>query len=106
MDIQFPEEQFKNAMPDGYIPGWRRRFMICVAKNLIMHDRVSTAIAEPTRRNIVRATLGGFRTGEVMARDYRVNSSIVRKRYPKNWGALVSDEVNRILDLTKNKTVV
>ena len=66
MDIQFPEEQFKNAMPDGYIPGWRRRFMICVAKGLIMHDRVSTAIAEPTRRNIVRATLGGFRTGEVM----------------------------------------
>lgn len=106
MDIQFPEHQFKWAMPNGFIPGWRRRFMICVAKSLIMHDRVSTAIAEPTRRNIVRATLGGFRTGEVMTRDYRVNSSIVRKRYPKNWDALVSDEVNRILGLTKNKTVV
>ena len=53
MDIQFPEEQFKNAMPDGYIPVWRRRFMICVAKGLIMHDRVSTAIAEPMSDNDV-----------------------------------------------------
>jgi hypothetical protein len=102
MDIQFPEEQFKNAMPDGYIPGWRHRFMVCVAKGLIMHDRASTAIKEPTRKNIIRSALGGFFFGTAMARDSRVNNSIVRKRYPKLWDSLVSDEVNRILDLTNS----
>ena len=74
--------------------------MVCVAKGLIMHDRASLALKEPTRKNIIRSTLGGFDFGTVMARDSRVNDSIVRKHFPKSWDSLISLEVNRILDLT------
>lgn len=99
MNVNIPTEQFKRVFHPTKLSGWKRAYLRCVAKVLILHDRTFIAKEEPTKKNIVRAVVQGIIVGGDLERMARVDSWIVHpKKFPKDWYSLVSDETNRIMD--------
>lgn len=95
MEIQFPEAQFKKAIPPSLIPGWKRAYHRLVTRILIMYDRVDTAEADPTPKNITRAVCMGVIVGVEVQFTSKINNLLVSKKFPKDFEELCLDEARR-----------
>ena len=99
MKINIPEAQFKRTFPPTLLNEWKRAFMRCLTKVLILHDRTNLAQVDPTKRNITRAVVQGIRVGVDMEFFSKVDKSLTySKKFPKNWDSLITEESERILD--------